>query len=200
MDHSGFRYGLEGGSLRAGGQRGSVWWRELVRIREGVGEPGGSWFMEHVSRRVGDGSDTLFWIDPWLDGISLRERFGRLFELTTTKSRSVVKMFALGWGAYGGRGSGGGICGCGRRRCWGSVSLYFLTFLCRIRLLTGGNGALTLTQVPLKVSIFAWRLLRDRLPTRANLITRGVLSPTVATCVFGCGAAESAHHLFLSCS
>ncbi|PNX65088.1 cysteine-rich receptor-like protein kinase, partial [Trifolium pratense] len=32
-------------------------------------------------------------------------------------------------------------------------------------------------QVPLKVSIFAWRLLRDRLPTKPNLVTRGILSP-----------------------
>ncbi|CAJ2638275.1 unnamed protein product [Trifolium pratense] len=56
------------------------------------------------------------------------------------------------------------------------------------------------SQVPLKVSIFAWRLLRDRLPTRANLVTRGVLSTTGATCVFGCGVTETAHHLFLSCS
>ncbi|PNX56241.1 hypothetical protein L195_g058110 [Trifolium pratense] len=46
----------------------------------------------------------------------------------------------------------------------------------------------------------AWRLLRDRLPTRANLVTRGVLSSTADTCVFGCGVAESAYHLFLSCS
>ncbi|MCI04297.1 hypothetical protein A2U01_0025344 [Trifolium medium] len=38
------------------------------------------------------------------------------------------------------------------------------------------------------------------MPTRANLVTRGVLSPTVVTCVFESGAAESAHHLFLSCS
>ncbi|CAJ2638116.1 unnamed protein product [Trifolium pratense] len=54
-------------------------------------------------------------------------------------------------------------------------------------------------QVPLKVSILAWRLLRDRLPTRVNLVTRQVLSPTAHTCVFGCGEAESAHHLFISC-
>ncbi|CAJ2644440.1 unnamed protein product [Trifolium pratense] len=141
------RYGLEGGSLRAGGQRGSVWWRELVRIREGDGELGGSWFREQVSRRVGDGTDTLFWTDPWLDGISLRERFGRLFELAVTKSHSVAEMFALGWGQKGGRGSGGGGCGRGRRRCWGSASLYFLTFLCRIRLLTDGIGGLTQIQV-----------------------------------------------------
>ncbi|MCI61049.1 hypothetical protein A2U01_0082305, partial [Trifolium medium] len=29
------RYGLEGGRLCEGGRRGSVWWREIVRIREG---------------------------------------------------------------------------------------------------------------------------------------------------------------------
>ncbi|XP_045797575.1 uncharacterized protein LOC123891718 [Trifolium pratense] len=201
------RYGLEGGSLREGGQRGSVWWRELVRIREGVGEPGGSWFREHVSRRVGDGSDTLFWIDPWLDGISLRERFGRLFELTMTKSRSVAKMFALGWGQMGGRGSGGGDQAIDMWQ-WSLDSDTGYTVGGVYQLLTS-QDSVTLddadnliwhSQVPLKVSIFAWRLLRDRLPTRANLVIRGVLSPTVATCVFGCGAAESAHHLFLSCS
>ncbi|GAU51816.1 hypothetical protein TSUD_368710 [Trifolium subterraneum] len=57
-----------------------------------------------------------------------------------------------------------------------------------------------LSQVPLKVSIFAWRLLRDRLPTKTNLVTRGILSPTAHFCVTGCGEAESAHHLFISCS
>ncbi|GAU51099.1 hypothetical protein TSUD_411800 [Trifolium subterraneum] len=47
--------------------------------------------------------------------------------------------------------------------------------------------------VPLKVSIFAWRLLCDRLPTKTNLVTRGILSPAAHSCVSGCGAAESAH-------
>ncbi|MCI27265.1 heat-shock protein, partial [Trifolium medium] len=55
-------------------------------------------------------------------------------------------------------------------------------------------------QVPLKVSIFAWRLLRDRLPTKSNLVTRGILSSTAHQCVSGCGAAESTHHLFIFCS
>jgi hypothetical protein len=54
-------------------------------------------------------------------------------------------------------------------------------------------------QVPLKVSIFAWRLLRDRLPTRANLVARGILPPDVHFCVTSCGAVESAPHLFLLC-
>ncbi|CAJ2643991.1 unnamed protein product [Trifolium pratense] len=95
------RYGFEEGRLCEGGQRGSVWWREIARIREGEGELGGRWFREHVVRRVRDGTDTLFWTDPWLDGISLRERFGRLFVLAETKSCSVAEMFALGWGADG---------------------------------------------------------------------------------------------------
>ncbi|KAK2357456.1 hypothetical protein QL285_094722 [Trifolium repens] len=54
-------------------------------------------------------------------------------------------------------------------------------------------------QVPLKVSIFAWRLLRDRLPTKTNLVNRGILSPNLHFCVSGCGGIESAQHLFLSC-
>jgi hypothetical protein len=55
-------------------------------------------------------------------------------------------------------------------------------------------------QVLLKVSIFALCLLRDRLPTKANLVTRGILSPVAHFCVSGCGAVESAQHLFISCS
>ncbi|GAU34020.1 hypothetical protein TSUD_393660 [Trifolium subterraneum] len=51
-----------------------------------------------------------------------------------------------------------------------------------------------------EVSIFAWRLLRDRLPTKLNLATRGILYPAAHFCVTGCGEAESAHHLFISCS
>ncbi|MCI36975.1 kinesin-like protein, partial [Trifolium medium] len=56
------------------------------------------------------------------------------------------------------------------------------------------------SQVPLKVSILVWRLLRDRLPTKANLSSRGILAAADLHCVSGCGAVESAHHLFLSCS
>ncbi|GAU21406.1 hypothetical protein TSUD_32360 [Trifolium subterraneum] len=56
------------------------------------------------------------------------------------------------------------------------------------------------SQVPLKVSILAWRLLWDRLPTKVNLITRGILPAVAHYCVSGCREVESAQHLFLSCS
>ena len=53
--------------------------------------------------------------------------------------------------------------------------------------------------VPLKVSIFAWRLLWNRLPTRTNLVHRGILSGAVAGCLSGCGDIETSQHLFISC-
>ncbi|XP_024636555.1 uncharacterized protein [Medicago truncatula] len=55
-------------------------------------------------------------------------------------------------------------------------------------------------QVPLKVSVFAWRLIRDRLPTKANLAIRGVVPADDIFCVSGCGHVETAAHLFLSCT
>lgn len=55
-------------------------------------------------------------------------------------------------------------------------------------------------QVPLKVSIFAWRLLQNRLPTKANLAARGVLQTEAALCVAGCDQTETAEHLFILCS
>ncbi|CAJ2630732.1 unnamed protein product [Trifolium pratense] len=224
------RYGIEGGRLRDGGRRGSLWWREISHIRDGGSELGGRWFQEQIVKRVGDGSDTFFWTDPWVDEIPLCQRFGRLFELAETKSRTVAEMFASGWGE-------GGEAWVWRRqlRAWEEEMLrecqsLFLNMLLQAHSIdrwqwrpdpaTGYSvrGAYQLItshlsvtmddadnliwhpQVPLKVSIFAWRLLRDRLPTRVNLVTRGVLSSTAHSCIFGCGEAESAHHLFISCS
>jgi len=54
-------------------------------------------------------------------------------------------------------------------------------------------------EVPLKVSLFVWRLLRNRLPTTDNLIRRHVLQHNEQPCVGGCGKMKDVDHLFLSC-
>ena len=54
--------------------------------------------------------------------------------------------------------------------------------------------------VPLKVVLFAWRLFRDRLPTKDNLHRCGVIDHTSTLCVSGCGSIESSNHLFLHCN
>jgi hypothetical protein len=51
-----------------------------------------------------------------------------------------------------------------------------------------------------QVLISVWRLLRDRLTTKMNLVTRGIISPKAHLCVSACGGVESAQHLFISCS
>ncbi|MCI82289.1 hypothetical protein A2U01_0103563, partial [Trifolium medium] len=41
VDRGGLWYGEEIWCLRDGGRNGSSWWREIARIREGVGALGG---------------------------------------------------------------------------------------------------------------------------------------------------------------
>jgi len=57
-----------------------------------------------------------------------------------------------------------------------------------------------LKQVPLKVSILAWRLLRDRLPTKSNMLDCDIISVDDAVCLADCGHVETTQHLFFSCS
>jgi len=54
--------------------------------------------------------------------------------------------------------------------------------------------------IPSKVSILVWRLLHNRLPTKENLVQRGILLSTEGTCVAGCDDIESATRLFLHCN
>ena len=54
-------------------------------------------------------------------------------------------------------------------------------------------------QVLVKVSIFVWRLLRNRLPTKYNLICRGALHLNDIYCIGDCGCPETTNHLFFSC-
>jgi len=54
-------------------------------------------------------------------------------------------------------------------------------------------------QIPSKVSMFAWRLFWNRLPTKDNLLYRRVISPENVACVSGCGHPKTANHLFLDC-
>ena len=79
------------------GRSGSFWWREVARIRDGVGAVGEGWFAERVTWKVGDGPDTLFWYDWWLRENPLYERFSRVFDLAGNKAITVATLFSLGW-------------------------------------------------------------------------------------------------------
>ncbi|MCI28848.1 cytochrome P450, partial [Trifolium medium] len=53
--------------------------------------------------------------------------------------------------------------------------------------------------IPSNMSTLAWRLFYKRLPTKENLIKRGVVLNSSVLCVGGCGGIESEDHLFFNC-
>jgi hypothetical protein len=63
-------------------------------------------------------------------------------------------------------------------------------------------SSLWVNPAPSKVVAFSWKLFYDRLPTKDNLISRGVLhqSQDGGNCVWCDHSPESANHLFLFCN
>jgi len=118
------RYREVGGIIAEEGQFNSVWWNNLINIKNGAGVGGVRWFDDNVGREVGDGAHTLFWWDPWIDGLVLKNSFGRLFDLANNKMQRWLKCICLGGGKRGKLGSGGVVCLLGRRRRHGSVVIF----------------------------------------------------------------------------
>lgn len=53
--------------------------------------------------------------------------------------------------------------------------------------------------IPLKVTLFAWRLFRNRLSMKDNLFLLCVILIDYQLCAKGCGTIESVDHLLLGC-
>ena len=86
------QYGEKAGRLAVGSQSGSFWWREVAKIRDGVGVNGGGWFEESIERRFGNGVYTFFWMDSWLGGVPLCVKCKRIFDLSNNKLNLVAVM------------------------------------------------------------------------------------------------------------
>ncbi|XP_058761309.1 uncharacterized protein LOC131634688 [Vicia villosa] len=54
-------------------------------------------------------------------------------------------------------------------------------------------------KLPPKIKVFTWRLFIDRLPTRDNLLKRGVTSVVCPNCVMCGSSLESSSHIFFFC-
>ncbi|GAU22487.1 hypothetical protein TSUD_296060 [Trifolium subterraneum] len=182
----------------------NLFWLVMAKIRDGVGGLGGGWFRESVVRQVGDGSETFFWSDPCLDVY---------FRMGDRGGGVGLEVSVVGVGG----GDVGGVSGLTSYftfagsdfKCL-AVAAYPVTgySVRRAYQLLTSHDPVTLDaagdliwhkQVPLKVSVLAWRLLRDRLPMKANLVIRGIISPEAHFCVSGCGGIETAQHLLFTC-
>jgi hypothetical protein len=81
----------------------------------------------------------------------------------------------------------------------GSVPAYRFLTVQHIDTSSVASTSLWNKDIPLKVVLFAWRLFRDRLPTKDNLFRRGVIDHDSRMCASGCGYLENSSHLFLHC-
>jgi hypothetical protein len=173
--------------------------------------------------------ETFFWSDPWLGGVPLCVRYRRLFDLSLNRMSTVAEMSALGWGGGGEAWLWRRQLWAWEEEMVEECRALLVDVVLQdnatdywvwrpdpsggysVRgaydLLTsrGDQGVAATTdliwhkQVPLKVSVAAWRLLRNRLPTKDNLVRRHIIPQGAHLCVAGCGVPETTQHLFLSC-
>lgn len=75
-----------------------MWWQAIKYVREGVGHVDSRWLLDNITREVSNDTNTLFWVDLWIQGKPLKSSFARLYELAENKLVTVAEMFAMGWG------------------------------------------------------------------------------------------------------
>jgi hypothetical protein len=157
-------------------------------------------------------------------------RFCRLFDLIENKSSTVADMCSLGWGVGGAAWLWRRQLWAWEEELLGECQNLLHSLLLQVQSpdlwqwqpdansgysvrgayqiltshqpdpLSAAKDLLWHRRVPIKVSILAWRLPRDRFPTKANLAARGIITTEAQLCVSGCRGVESAQHLFLSCT
>lgn len=61
------------------------------------------------------------------------------------------------------------------------------------------NRLLSTIVPPLKISSFVWKLAQDRIPSKENLLARGILQASSIFCSGCLQVEESSSHLFFAC-
>ncbi|GJT66126.1 RNA-directed DNA polymerase, eukaryota [Tanacetum coccineum] len=176
-------------------------------------------FLAKCSKRVGNGSNTYFWLDSWKGGIPFRKAFPRLFALEMNQQVSVKDKMAAVFESSFRRSVRGGV-----EKDQLSVladildTMSLSSSLDRWACLLSSDGEFCVKDVrsniddmflssyidstrwvkvvPIKINIFTWRDRRDCLPTRLNLIRRGVALESTSCPIFLVGEEDVSHALF----
>ncbi|GKD33223.1 RNA-directed DNA polymerase, eukaryota [Tanacetum coccineum] len=176
--------------------------------------------LSHMKMKVGNGLNTLFWVDSWLTDIPLKQLYPRMFALDCNKNSTVAEKINAS------------SISCSFRRLpresleeeqfskiiedvnsvilsvfndrwiWSlDSSGEFLIKSTRLfiddhLLLAVGAPTRWVSEVPIKINIMAWKVSLDKLPTRLNLSLWGIEIPSI-TCPI-CSCAESHARIFFS--
>ncbi|GJS15007.1 RNA-directed DNA polymerase, eukaryota [Tanacetum coccineum] len=159
-------------------------------------------FMSLCSKRVRNGNNTSFWLDIWKGDSTLRDDFPRMYAIELDKQISVADKMAAHVDASFRRPVRGGIelnqfndlvsfidsvslsSSHDRWVCNASCDGNFRVKDIRnsiddLFLPSGPETTIWVKFIPIKINVFTWRARRDCLPTRANLIRRGVFMESV---------------------
>jgi hypothetical protein len=208
----------------------STWWRDICKL-----EGDERWFVETTVKKLGDGNMTELWNDAWLGTVPLKDRFPRLFSISTLKEAKVaeagiwvnnswcwsltwrrnffvweeemhIELMALLHGTSPSvacdkwvwtEGAGGvfSVNSCYRLLTTRAISAEVIPSDHKFVFVGIWRSA-----APLKAIVFSWQALIGKIPTRSNLLRRGVgLGGGATGCCF-CGAAsETPVHLLLHC-
>jgi len=205
----------------------SWWWCDLCKSC-GEGEEV-SWFHSEMGWKMGSGDKVRFWEDTWASSRALRDIYPRLYSISLNHRSKVAEVgeweeeewsWKLSWRrsrfqweselldellrvidrikprrdttdiqTWGGDASG--------------VYSVKTAYDCLAKSTRGRPNVIFKLLWQVKASpnvlVTAWRALLDRLPTKANLMTRGVMINS-QPCVMCGGGIESAQHLFLDCT
>ncbi|GKC19836.1 RNA-directed DNA polymerase, eukaryota [Tanacetum coccineum] len=176
--------------------------------------------LSHCKIRVGSGRNTRFWSDVWLGESRLSLAFPRLYALETFKECTVASKFqGTLFNTFRREVRGGAetqqltqlqslvetviLSNADDRWIWdlngeGTFCVKDARNLIDEVFLPKAPAATRwLKLVPIKVNIFVWKLQCDRLPTRNNLVRRGVHVPHACCPVCETGTEDVAHLFFL---
>nr|GEX15933.1 protein ABHD11 isoform X1 [Tanacetum cinerariifolium] len=200
-------------------QANSVWnsiVRETLNLKmQGVD------LLSYVRVRVGNGLKTKFWKDPWIDVSLLCHRFPRVFSLEDDSDAYVADKLTGSLEGSFRRPARGGV------EAHQFAQLQNLVDSCVLSTATdrwvwtlNGDGIFCVKDarnlldenflpknniatrwvkfVPIKVNVFAWKVSMDRIPTRLNLIKRGVYVSDHSCPIYKV-AEEDSSHLFFKC-
>nr|GFA01596.1 RNA-directed DNA polymerase, eukaryota [Tanacetum cinerariifolium] len=154
-------------------------------------------FLSLCSKRIGNGDNSKFWLDIWIGNSTLRDKFPRLFGLELDKKISVARKMTSQLDSSFRRPVRGGIETdqfaslqelidsvdlSNAPDCWVCNSSEDGIF--RVKDIRNSIDDLVLPSWPeptkwvkfvsIKINIFGWRARRNCLPSRLNLMRRGV--------------------------
>jgi hypothetical protein len=64
----------------------SLWWKDVCSIGTNLNN---NWFAQNVVKKLGNDTHTSFWDDIWVSNLPLKDRFPRLFSISTQKEAMV---------------------------------------------------------------------------------------------------------------